>query len=42
MTLFAKIDSPTYFIRGMPSFLKLYLFCHNFSENEKFFFTYCH
>ncbi|CAI9550301.1 unnamed protein product, partial [Staurois parvus] len=42
MTPFCKVDRPTYFIRGMASFLKLY-FCHNFSENEKyFFFTYCH
>ncbi|CAI9545948.1 unnamed protein product, partial [Staurois parvus] len=42
MTPFCKVDSPTYFIRGMASFFK-YFFCHNFLENEKnFFFTYCH
>ncbi|CAI9534974.1 unnamed protein product, partial [Staurois parvus] len=40
MTPFCKVDSPTYFIRGMASFLKLYFFCHNFSENEKIFFFY--
>ncbi|CAI9605870.1 unnamed protein product, partial [Staurois parvus] len=38
MTLFCKVDSPTYFIRGMASFLKLYFFCYNFSENEIYFF----
>ncbi|CAI9550373.1 unnamed protein product, partial [Staurois parvus] len=38
MTPFCKVDSPTYFIRRMASFLKLYFFCHNFSENEKYFF----
>ncbi|CAI9607409.1 unnamed protein product, partial [Staurois parvus] len=38
MTPFCKVDSPMYFIRGMASFLKLYFFCHNFSENEKYFF----
>ncbi|CAI9568831.1 unnamed protein product, partial [Staurois parvus] len=40
MTPFCKVDSPTYFIRGirgMVSFLKLYFFCHNFLENEKYF-----
>ncbi|CAI9549192.1 unnamed protein product, partial [Staurois parvus] len=42
MTPFCKVDSPTYFIRGMASFLKMYFFSE-FSENEKiFFFTYCH
>ncbi|CAI9579576.1 unnamed protein product, partial [Staurois parvus] len=41
MTPFCRVDSPTYFIRGMASFLKLYFFRHNFSENEYFFFTYC-
>ncbi|CAI9606722.1 unnamed protein product, partial [Staurois parvus] len=41
MTPFCKVDSPTYFIRGMASFLKLYFFfCHNFSENEKYFFLH--
>ncbi|CAI9598783.1 unnamed protein product, partial [Staurois parvus] len=24
------------------SFLKLYFFCHNFSEMKNIFFTYCH
>ncbi|CAI9548495.1 unnamed protein product [Staurois parvus] len=37
MTPFCRVDSPTYFIRGMASFFKLYFFlyffCHNFSEN---------
>ncbi|CAI9587517.1 unnamed protein product, partial [Staurois parvus] len=43
MTPFCRVDSPKYFKRGMVSFLKLYFFCHNCSENEKiFFFTYCH
>ncbi|CAI9590121.1 unnamed protein product, partial [Staurois parvus] len=43
MTPFCRVDSLMYFIRGMASFLKLYFFFHNFSENEKnFFFTYCH
>ncbi|CAI9543978.1 unnamed protein product, partial [Staurois parvus] len=43
MTPFCRVDSLTYFIRGMASFLKLHFFCHNFNENEKyFFFTYCH
>ncbi|CAI9583351.1 unnamed protein product, partial [Staurois parvus] len=43
MTSFCKVDSPTYFIRGMASFLKLYFFVIIFGENEKnFFFTYCH
>ncbi|CAI9610621.1 unnamed protein product, partial [Staurois parvus] len=43
MTPFCKVDSATYFITGMASFLKLSFFCHNFSENEEnFFFTYCH
>ncbi|CAI9583357.1 unnamed protein product, partial [Staurois parvus] len=43
MTPFCKVDSPTYFIRGMASFLKLCFFCHNFLENEiNFVFTYCH
>ncbi|CAI9606187.1 unnamed protein product, partial [Staurois parvus] len=43
MTPFCRVDSPTYFIRGMANFLKLYFFCHNFLENEKYFsFTYCH
>ncbi|CAI9604105.1 unnamed protein product, partial [Staurois parvus] len=43
MTPFCKVDSLTYFIRGMASFFNLYFFGHNFSENEKnFFFTYCH
>ncbi|CAI9542444.1 unnamed protein product, partial [Staurois parvus] len=36
MTPFCRLDSLTYFIRGMPSFLKLYFFCH-FSENKKYF-----
>ncbi|CAI9581893.1 unnamed protein product, partial [Staurois parvus] len=40
MTPFCSVDSPTYFIRGMASFLKLYFFCHNFSENEKYFFLH--
>ncbi|CAI9569829.1 unnamed protein product, partial [Staurois parvus] len=26
MTPFCRVDSPTYFIRGMASFLKLYFF----------------
>ncbi|CAI9616098.1 unnamed protein product, partial [Staurois parvus] len=38
MTPFSKVDSPTYFIRGMASFLKLSVFCHNFLENEEIFF----
>ncbi|CAI9609169.1 unnamed protein product, partial [Staurois parvus] len=38
MTPFCKVDSPTYFIRGMASFLKLYFFFHNFLENENIFF----
>ncbi|CAI9610880.1 unnamed protein product, partial [Staurois parvus] len=38
MTPFCKVDSPMYFIRGMASFLKLYFFGHNFSENENIFF----
>ncbi|CAI9609192.1 unnamed protein product, partial [Staurois parvus] len=38
MTPFCKIDSLTYFIRGMASFLKLYFFVIIFSENEKYFF----
>ncbi|CAI9599299.1 unnamed protein product, partial [Staurois parvus] len=42
MTAFCKADSPTYFIRAMARFLKLYFFCHNFSENvNDFIFTYC-
>ncbi|CAI9618996.1 unnamed protein product, partial [Staurois parvus] len=40
MTPFCKVDSPTYFIRGMASCLKSYFFCHNFLENEKYFFFY--
>ncbi|CAI9621249.1 unnamed protein product, partial [Staurois parvus] len=40
MTPFCRVDSPAYFIRGMASFSKLYLFCHNFLENEKFFFLH--
>ncbi|CAI9566793.1 unnamed protein product, partial [Staurois parvus] len=28
MTPFCRVDSPTYFIRGMASFFKLYFFCH--------------
>ncbi|CAI9589928.1 unnamed protein product, partial [Staurois parvus] len=39
MTPFCRVDSPTYFIRGMASFFK-YFFCHNFSENEKYFFLH--
>ncbi|CAI9543287.1 unnamed protein product, partial [Staurois parvus] len=43
MTPFCRVDSPMYFIRGMASFLKMYFFCHNFSEIEKIFvFTCCH
>ncbi|CAI9545503.1 unnamed protein product, partial [Staurois parvus] len=30
MTPFCRVDSPTYFIRGMASFLKLYFFCNFF------------
>ncbi|CAI9537904.1 unnamed protein product, partial [Staurois parvus] len=37
MTPFCKVDSLTYFIRGMASFLKLYFFVI-FSENEENFF----
>ncbi|CAI9559370.1 unnamed protein product, partial [Staurois parvus] len=40
MTPFCRVDSPTYFIRGMASFLKLYFFCHHFLENEKYFFLH--
>ncbi|CAI9590291.1 unnamed protein product, partial [Staurois parvus] len=40
MTPFCKLDSPIYFKRGMASFLKLYFFCQNFLENEKFCFFY--
>ncbi|CAI9601143.1 unnamed protein product, partial [Staurois parvus] len=35
MTPFCKVDSLTYFIRGIVSFLKF--FCHNFLENEENF-----
>ncbi|CAI9585077.1 unnamed protein product, partial [Staurois parvus] len=42
MTLFCKVDSPTYFIRCMASFLKLYFFCKFFGKLKIFFFTYCH
>ncbi|CAI9588773.1 unnamed protein product, partial [Staurois parvus] len=38
MTTFCKVDSPTYFIRGMASFLKLYIFCQHFLENGENFF----
>ncbi|CAI9586312.1 unnamed protein product, partial [Staurois parvus] len=37
MTPFCRVDSPTYFITGMASFLKLYFFLYFFG-NEKFFF----
>ncbi|CAI9622016.1 unnamed protein product, partial [Staurois parvus] len=40
MTPFCKVDSPTYFIRGMASFFEVVFFCHNFSENEKYFFLH--
>ncbi|CAI9605789.1 unnamed protein product, partial [Staurois parvus] len=40
MTTFCKVDSPTYFIRGMASFFEVVFSCHNFSENEKYFFFY--
>ncbi|CAI9606324.1 unnamed protein product, partial [Staurois parvus] len=42
MTPFCKVDSPTYFIRGMASFLKLYFFCHNifFRKMENIFFLH--
>ncbi|CAI9599464.1 unnamed protein product, partial [Staurois parvus] len=43
MTPFYRVDSPTYFIRGMASFLKLYFFVIIFRKMKKyFFFTYCH
>ncbi|CAI9532884.1 unnamed protein product, partial [Staurois parvus] len=40
MTPFCRVDSPTYFIRGMASFLKLFFFVIIFRENEKIFFFY--
>ncbi|CAI9587756.1 unnamed protein product, partial [Staurois parvus] len=39
MTPFCRVDSPTYFIRGMASFLKLYFFCH-FSKMKNIFFLH--
>ncbi|CAI9624087.1 unnamed protein product, partial [Staurois parvus] len=42
MTPFCRVDSPTYFIRGMASFLKLYFFVIIFRKMINFFFTYCH
>ncbi|CAI9548889.1 unnamed protein product, partial [Staurois parvus] len=43
MTPFCKVDSPTYFIRGMASFCEVVIFLSYFFGNEEnFFFTYCH
>ncbi|CAI9601821.1 unnamed protein product, partial [Staurois parvus] len=43
MTPFCRVDSPTYFIRCMASFLKLYFFVIIFPKMKNiFFFTYCH
>ncbi|CAI9557915.1 unnamed protein product, partial [Staurois parvus] len=42
MTPFCKVDSPTYFIRGMASFWKLYFFWQFFGKLKIFVFTYCH
>ncbi|CAI9539946.1 unnamed protein product, partial [Staurois parvus] len=38
MTTFCKVDSPTYFIRGMASFLKLYFFVITFRKMKNIFF----
>ncbi|CAI9534597.1 unnamed protein product, partial [Staurois parvus] len=40
MTPFCRVDSPTYFIRGMASFLKLYFFVIIFRKNDKYFFLH--
>ncbi|CAI9622278.1 unnamed protein product, partial [Staurois parvus] len=40
MTPFCKVDSLTYFITGMASFLKLKFFCHNFSDMKNIFFLH--
>ncbi|CAI9539919.1 unnamed protein product, partial [Staurois parvus] len=40
MTPFCKVDSLTYFITGMSSFLQLKFFCHNFSDMKKISFFY--
>ncbi|CAI9574363.1 unnamed protein product, partial [Staurois parvus] len=44
MTPFCRVDSRTYFIRGMARFLKLYFFFVIIFRKIKkyFFFTYCH
>ncbi|CAI9617089.1 unnamed protein product, partial [Staurois parvus] len=38
MTPFCRVDSPTYFIRGMASFLKLYFFVIIFQKMKNIFF----
>ncbi|CAI9558618.1 unnamed protein product, partial [Staurois parvus] len=37
MTTVCKVDSPTYFIRGMASFFKLFFFVVIFRKIKKFF-----
>ncbi|CAI9597416.1 unnamed protein product, partial [Staurois parvus] len=37
MTPFCRLDSLTYIIRGMASFLKLYFFFHNFLKMKNIF-----
>ncbi|CAI9533658.1 unnamed protein product, partial [Staurois parvus] len=38
MTPFCRVDSPTYFIRGMACFLKLYFFVRIFRKMKNIFF----
>ncbi|CAI9571662.1 unnamed protein product, partial [Staurois parvus] len=40
MTPFCRVDSPTYFIRGMVSFLKLYFFVIIFRKMKNIFFLH--
>ncbi|CAI9558545.1 unnamed protein product, partial [Staurois parvus] len=40
MTTFCKVYSPTYFIRGMVSFLKLYFFVIIFRKMKNIFFLH--
>ncbi|CAI9565444.1 unnamed protein product, partial [Staurois parvus] len=40
MTPFCRVDSPTYFIRGMASFFKLYFFGIIFRKMKNIFFLH--